>query len=133
MNSKGIFVRGMDRKNYRKLEALAAERGASVYVLIDDAVRKYLATVSSETSEDMHLSEKAANSTVFRKVRSDPSVNGRWIGIAGGRVVKMSDRFEEVVKPIWGAYCEGFKHGIVAKEGTPPDLREWLAGSLQSV
>ncbi|MEM2587606.1 MAG: hypothetical protein QXV23_04835 [Candidatus Bathyarchaeia archaeon] len=134
LTSKGIFVRGIDRKNYRKLKALAAERGTSVYVLIDDAIRKYLATASSETSGDMPLSEEAVNNTVFRKVRSDPSVNGRWIGIAGGRVVKVSDRFEEVVESMRQAYrVEGFKHGIVAKAGAPPDLREWLAGSLQSV
>lgn len=111
---------------------MAAERGKSVYVLIDEAIRKYLETASSETSGDMPLSEEAVNNSVFRRVRSDPSVSGRLIGIAGGRVVKVSDRFDEVVESMRQAYrSEAFKHGIVAKVGARPDLREWLAGSLQ--
>ncbi|MEM0482777.1 MAG: hypothetical protein QXM16_07840 [Nitrososphaerota archaeon] len=45
MSSKGIYIKGIDRR----LKALAAEKGTHVYKLLNEAISNYLATYSSKT------------------------------------------------------------------------------------
>ncbi|MCS7133635.1 MAG: hypothetical protein NZ921_02410 [Candidatus Caldarchaeum sp.] len=131
MVSKGIFLKGVDRKLYRKLKALAAEKETHVYVLLNEAIESFLA---SSREEPPLVTEETVNNQVYRKICSDPSMHGLWVGIADGKVVKASQKLEKVLESMKEKHAvEKFKHGIVARVGETIEEREWLAGSLQNL
>jgi hypothetical protein len=77
------------------------------------------------------MSQDEVANAAYRAIEGDSSLQGRWVGIANGKVVATSDSEESLIGLMRQAYSRSpFKHGIIAQVGKPREEREWLAGSL---
>jgi len=136
MEEEGVYLKKVDRRAYRKLKAMAAERGEPVYKLLNEAIALYLVTPNTRQAEQENalISLEAADNVAFRKAEADPSLRGRWVGVAEGALVAIGDNEEAVLKRMRDVYSKkAFAHAIVGEVGAKVrgEEREWLAGSLQ--
>jgi hypothetical protein len=133
MAAEGIYLKKVDRKMYRRLKASAAERGVPVYAVLNEAIAEYLQSLPGKETGKAAKSEEELDNEAYRAVEANPSLQGRWVGIANGRLVANSETEPDVLRIMREEYSRSaFKHGIVAKVGRRrPEEREWLAGSIQ--
>jgi hypothetical protein len=132
MSAKGIYLKKVDRKMYQRLKASAAERGVPVYAVLNEAIAEYLRALPGKQAGKVAKSEGEVDNEAYRAVEADPSLQGRWVGIANGRLVADSETEADVLRAMREEYSRGaFNHGIVAKVGRRPEEREWLAGSIR--
>ena len=133
MSTESIFLKKVDRKAYRKLKSVAAERGVPVYQVLNEAISAYVKAQDMGRGLDVTSLEEFDNAA-FARLESDASLQGRWVAIANGRLVTTGDAEQDVVARLSEEYSRNrFKHGIVAKVGETREEREWLAGSIQQV
>ena len=133
MSTESIFLKKVDRKAYRKLKSVAAERGVPVYQVLNEAISAYVRAQGLGRGRDVTSLEELDNEA-FTRVESDASLRGKWVAIANGRLVATGDTEQGVVARLREEYSRThFKHGIVAKVGETQEEREWLAGSIQQV
>ncbi len=134
MEAEGIYLKKVDRRMYRKLKAMAAQNGLPVYKVLNEAIAAYLRSGQSALPDEAVLSQEAVDNIAYKVIETDASSQGRWAGIAGGKVLGTTERVEEVIALMREAYSKApFKHGIVAHVGQAREEHEWLAGSLQKV
>ena len=132
MEGEGIYLKKIDRKMYRKLKANAAERGIPVYAVLNEAVTEYVQSLAGRQASKVATSEDELDNEAYRAVEADPLLQGKWVGIANGKLVATSETESGIVRSMREVYSRNaFKHGIVARIGRRPEEREWLAGSLQ--
>ena len=131
MTSEGIFLKKVDKKMYRRLKSAAAEKGVPVYQLLNDAIAMYVASVRAEGGGSEALSQREIDSAAYAVVEADTSLNGKWVGMANGKLLVTADTREEVLKSMRREYlARPFPSGIVAKVGEPREAEVWDAGSL---
>jgi hypothetical protein len=132
MSGEGVYLKKVDRKMYRKLKATAAERGVPVYAVLNEAIAAYIQSLPGRQAGEAAKSEDELDNEAYRTIEADPSLQGRWVGIANGKLVATSETEPDVLRRMREEYSRrAFKHGIVARVGARPEEREWLAGSLQ--
>lgn len=132
MDAEGIYLKKVDRKMYRKLKSVAAERGVPVYTVLNEAIAEYIESQHGEQLGEGAASQGELDNAAYRAIEADPSLQGRWVGIANGEVVATSDSEADAVRLMRQEYSRrAFRHGIVAQVGQPREEREWLAGSIQ--
>jgi hypothetical protein len=136
MQDKGIFLKKIDKQAYRKLKAVAADRGEPVYSLLNEAMLDFIKAAAELKAEDgsQLVTIEAIDNIAFRRAEADPSMTGKWIGLADGSLVAEGRTQGEVVQQMSKKYKEKpFSHGIIGRAGQnrEKEEREWLAGSLQ--
>jgi len=132
MTSEGIYLKKVDRKLYRKLKSTAAERGVPVYQVLNEAIAAYVVSMSAEGGEPAVMSQGELDNLAYAALEADPSMIGKWVGIANGKMLAASDTEENVLGVMRKEYStRPFVHGIVAKVGEQRGTGEWLAGSLR--
>jgi len=133
LTEEGIYLKHIDRAKYRKLKAIAAERGIPVYKLLNEAIAGYIvSSKGSIPSGEGVTSLEEVDNAKYREASETPSLKGRWVGIARGTIVATGDDAESVVGRMREAYSKSaFRHGIVTRVGEAREEREWLAGSIQ--
>jgi hypothetical protein len=132
MKAEGIFLKKVDRRMYRKLKAMAAQSGVPVYKILNDAIAAYVRSAQSALPDGGILSQEQVGNIAYEVLEADGSLQGRWAGIADGKVLGTADTVEEAVTLMRERYSKApFKHGIVARLGGDHGEHEWLAGSLQ--
>jgi hypothetical protein len=136
MQDEGIFLKKIDKQAYRKLKAVAAERGVPVYRLINEAMLSFIKAAAGELkAEDGNslITVETMDNIAFRRAETDPSLIGKWIGLANGSLIAEGRTQKEVAHQMSKKYKERpFSHGIIGKVGQKSEEeREWLAGSLQ--
>jgi len=132
MEAEGIYLKKVDRRAYRKLKSVAAERGVPVYKVVNEAIAAYIESQRARLSGEGAASEDELDNVAYAAAEADPSLQGSWVGIANGRVVATSDGEAGAVRLMRQLYSKSaFRHGIVAQVGRAREEREWLAGSLQ--
>ncbi|MCL5672323.1 MAG: hypothetical protein JRN56_05225 [Nitrososphaerota archaeon] len=133
MSTESIFLKKVDRKAYRRLKSVAAERGVPVYQVLNEAISAYVKAQDLGRGRDLTSLEELDNAA-FARLESEASLQERWVAIANGRLVTTGDTEQDVVARLREEYSRSrFKHGIVAKVGEAREEREWLAGSIQQV
>ncbi len=136
MEAEGIFLKKIDRKAYRKLKSIAAERGVPVYRLLNEALAEYVSrSRAGSPQDDPFETLEEADNAAFEGFERDKSLGGKWVGLADGEVVATRDDEEAVVSEMRKRYSKKpFAHGIIARVGeTAGKQHEWLAGSIQQV
>lgn len=132
MDAEGIYLKKVDRKAYRKLKSVAAERGVPVYKVLNEAITAYIESQRPQRSGEGAASQDELDNAAYSTAEADPSLQGRWVGIANGRVVATSDGETGAVRLMRQLYSKSaFRHGIVAQVGKAREEGQWLAGSLQ--
>ncbi len=135
MQAEGIYLKKIDRQAYRRLKAMAAERGQPVYSILNEALAEYLVGANSGPvgkKAEAILTIEDEDNVAFRKAESDPSMKGRWVGVARGSVVILGDSEAQVAGEMAKAYKKRpFLHAIIGKVGEVREERDWLAGSLR--
>ena|SRR5438132_8357731 len=133
MEGEGIYFKKVDRAMYRKLKALAAQNGLPVYEVLNDAIAAYLrSSKAAQPGQETILSQEEVDNVAYKLVETDGSSQGKWAGIADGKVLGTKEGVEQVIAVMRERYSKApFRHGIIAQVGQAREEHEWLAGSLQ--
>lgn len=131
--TESIFLKKIDRKAYRRLKAVAAEKGVPVYALLNEAIAAYVESQLKGSREGAVTLEEIDNAA-YSFIESDSSLNGKWVAIANGKVIASADTRERATQLMRKEYERSpFRHGILTRIGEPREEGEWLGGSIQAV
>lgn len=130
--TESIFLKKVDKKAYRKLKAVAAERGVPVYTLLNEVLAAYVDS-QSKGSKGGTLTLEEIDNAAYSFIESDASLSGKWVAIANGKLIASAETREKATQLMRKEYQKSpFRHGILTRVGEPREEGEWLAGSIQS-
>jgi len=117
-------------KTYRAIKAIAARRGVPVYKVINEALALYVSLYGSLVAE----TEEEANNRVYESLTDDPRYRGKWVAIAKGKLIAVTESGDEAVKALrMFLLREKASHGIVSRVGEKVGEVKILGSSLETL
>lgn len=125
---RGFYIKKLDEETYKAIKAAAVKRGVPVYRIINEALALYLNLQDSLAVE----TEEEANNRVYESLLGDPKYEGKWAAICGGRLIAVTDTWEEALKKLRQTLKkQPAAHGIVAKIGGRAEQVEILGSTME--
>lgn len=121
-------MKNLDVEAYRAIKAIAARRGVPVYKVINEALALYVNLYDSLAAE----TEEEANNRVYESLMGDPRYKGKWVAIAKGKLIAVTESWDEAVKALRRFLLrEKASHGIVSRVSEEVEEVEILGSSLE--
>lgn len=140
MTSEGIYLKKVDRRTYRKLKSMAAEKGVPVYEVLNEAIADYVdarqaqgapgAPERRRQGSDLSTEMDANNDAyVSEKERLLRDYAGRYVVFFDGAFKGSADGLEGAAKIIRES---GRPKALMVKVGEDvPTGGDWLWSSLE--
>lgn len=124
-------MKKLSEEKIRLLKAEAARRGLSLSEAVEEAIelwaRSPLGVVGDEAADD--ATWEAVKERLRREAR------GKYVVIAGGRVVGVYDSLDEAAEALRGLRRRGVRRAILVRPGVDDERAgeaEWLGGSMEA-
>ena len=126
-----LVLKKLSEEKIRLLKAEAARRGLSLSEAVEEAIelwaRSPLGVVGDEAADD--ATWEAVKERLRREAR------GKYVVIAGGRVVGVYDSLDEAAEALRGLRRRGVRRAILVRPGVDDERAgeaEWLGGSMEA-
>ncbi len=126
-----LVLKKLSEEKIRLLKAEAARRGLSLSEAVEEAIelwaRSPLGVVGDEAADD------AAWEAVKERLRRE--ARGKYVVIAGGRVVGVYDSLEEAAEALRELRRRGVRRAVLVRPGVDDERAgeaEWLGGSMEA-
>jgi len=94
----GVYIRGVDEKVYREFKAESVRRGLKIGEAVTEALKTWLNKHRKEEN-NIDMARKINNAT-YRMIKGKllRDYPRKWIAIADGRLIAVSDSLEQLCK-----------------------------------
>ncbi|MCD6164274.1 MAG: hypothetical protein J7J30_02415 [Candidatus Odinarchaeota archaeon] len=127
----GVYIRGVDEKVYREFKAESIRRGLKIGEAVTEALKIWLNKHRKEEN-NIDIARKINNAT-YRMIKGKLLRDhlGKWIAIADGRLMAVSDSLEQLCKENKEIF-EKYDH-VLVDQVTPEERRivRWRGRSLK--
>ena len=127
----GVYIRGVDEKVYREFKAESVRRGLKIGEAVTEALKTWLNKHRKEEN-NIDIARKI-NNAAYRMIKGKLLRDhlGKWIAIADGQLMAVSDSLEQLCKENKEIF-EKYDH-VLVDQVTPEERRivRWRGRSLK--
>jgi hypothetical protein len=130
-----LVLKRVSEEKVRLLKAEAARRGLSPSEAVEEAIDLWLRSLGSAGGL---VEDSAADDLVWVRMREKlrREARGRYVVIAGGRLVGVYDSLEEAARKLRELRSRGVRRAVLVRPGVDDEAGggagEWLGGSLEA-